>query len=86
MLAVLLDYADVLADDSGDLEKADKLQYTINTGDALPIRQPSMHTCNTVRGSTKATEGNGREDNYLAIKEPLGITSCTCEKGGCGFV
>ena len=28
----------------------------------------------------KTTQGNGREENYPAIKEPLGITSCTCEK------
>ena len=40
LYAVLLNYADVFADDSGDLGKADKLQHTINTGDALPIRPP----------------------------------------------
>ena len=39
--AVLLDYADVFADDAGDLGKTDKLQHTINTEGALPIRQPA---------------------------------------------
>ena len=39
LYAVLLDYADVFADDAGDLGKTDKLQHTINTGGALPIRQ-----------------------------------------------
>ena len=39
LYAVLLDYADVFADDAGDLGKTDKLQHTINTGCALPVRQ-----------------------------------------------
>ena len=39
LYAVLLDYADVFTDDSGDLGKTDKLQHTISTGGALPIRQ-----------------------------------------------
>ena len=41
LYAVLLDYADVFADDAGDLGKTDKLHHTINTGGALPIRQPA---------------------------------------------
>lgn len=41
LYAVLLNYADVFADDAGDLGKTDKLHYTINTGNALPIRQPA---------------------------------------------
>ena len=39
LYAVLLDYADVFADDAGDLGKTDKLQHTINTRCALPVRQ-----------------------------------------------
>ena len=41
LYTVLLDYADVFADDAGDLGKTDKLQHTINTGNTLPIRQPA---------------------------------------------
>ena len=40
LYAVLLDYADVFAVDADDLGKTDKLQQTINTGSALPMRQP----------------------------------------------
>ena len=40
LYAVLLDYADVFAVDADDLGKTDKLQHTINTGSALPMRQP----------------------------------------------
>ena len=39
LYAVLLDYADVFANDAGDLGKTDKFQHTINTGCALPVRQ-----------------------------------------------
>ena len=39
MYALLLDYADVFADDAGDLGKTDKLHHTINTGCTLPVRQ-----------------------------------------------
>ena len=40
LYAILLDYADVFAVDADDLGKTDKLQHTITTGSALPIRQP----------------------------------------------
>ena len=43
MYAVLLDYADVFADDAGDLGKTDKFQHAINTGCALPVRQADRH-------------------------------------------
>lgn len=39
LYAVLLDYGDIFADNAGDLGKTDQLQHTINTRDALPIRQ-----------------------------------------------
>jgi len=39
LYTVLLNYADVFADDSGDLGKTDKLHHTINTGNAPTIRQ-----------------------------------------------
>ena len=35
LYAVLLDYADVFADNTSDLGKTDKLQHTINTEGAL---------------------------------------------------
>jgi len=41
LYAVLLNYAEVFADDSGDLGKTDKLHHAINTGNALPIWQPA---------------------------------------------
>jgi len=41
LFAVLLNNADVFADGPSDLGKTDELYHTINTGNALPIRQPA---------------------------------------------
>ena len=41
LFAVLLNNADVFADDASDLGKTDEFYHTINTGNALPIRQPA---------------------------------------------
>ena len=53
LYAVLLDYADVFADvfadNASDLGKTDKLQHTINTKGALPIRQPARRIPATQR-------------------------------------
>ena len=43
LYAVLLDYADVFANNAGDLGKTDKLQHTINIEGALLIRQHARH-------------------------------------------
>ena len=40
LYAVLLEYADVFAEDSGDLGWTELLQHNIETGDAPPVRQP----------------------------------------------
>lgn len=40
---LLLSYADVMASSTTDLERTDKLQHCIHTGDAPPIRQPVRH-------------------------------------------
>ena len=37
---MLLEYADVFAEDSGDLGRTELLQHNIETGDAPPVRQP----------------------------------------------
>ena len=39
LYAVLLEYADVFAEDSGDLGWTELLQHNIETGDAPPVRQ-----------------------------------------------
>ena len=41
LYAVLLEYADVFAEDSGDLGRTELLQHNIETGDAPLVRQPS---------------------------------------------
>ena len=40
---LLLSYADVIADSTADLGRTDKLQHSIHTGDAPPVRQPVRH-------------------------------------------
>ena len=85
MYAVLLDYADVFTDDAGDLGKTDKLQHTINTGCALPVRQAAQRLpaaqCH-VEVQKLHAKRNGGEENYPALKEHLGITSCACQEEG----
>jgi len=41
LYALLFDYADVFADHSGDLGKADEIQHTIDTRDTPQVRQPA---------------------------------------------
>ncbi|MCG7877685.1 MAG: RNase H-like domain-containing protein [Candidatus Thiodiazotropha endolucinida] len=38
---LLLDYQDVFARSSSDLGRCDRVQHTINTGNAIPVRQPA---------------------------------------------
>ena len=40
LYAVLLEYAQVFAEESDDFGRTDKIKHTINTGDAMPVRQP----------------------------------------------
>jgi len=43
LFALLLEYADVFATDSGDLGSTTCVQHSIETGNARPIRQPPRH-------------------------------------------
>ena len=53
LYAVLLEYADVFADDSADLGRTELLQHHIETGDAPPIRQPPRRIPITQREEVK---------------------------------
>ena len=41
LYAVLIQYGDVFADNSGDLSKTDEIQHNIDTRNATPVRQPA---------------------------------------------
>lgn len=40
LYAVLVEYADIFAEEPDDLGRTDKIKHSVNTGDAPPIRQP----------------------------------------------